>query len=123
MNFVVRGNDRTGGTGTDIRRQDTTPDGGDAGWTQNDVSKIMILELRIWAAEFEGFCIETNGCVEKVKPRTVGAIKEALLRIKIVVRTSVVLVDVVALNQDSLDGSRESRTQPLNNALWIVFCG
>jgi hypothetical protein len=81
----------------------------------------MILKARIRAAKLERVFVERNRFIEKMEPHTVRAITLALLCVEVVVCAAIVLVNVIAFNQDGLHSVREIAGQVLCHDTWAVL--
>src|ERR1039458_6837046 len=112
MDFVIRGDDEPIRTAPHVRGHDTTPDSRDARWAENHISKIVIWESIVGTAQLECLLIELDCLIEKVETHTVGSVVLSLLRIKAVVRASVIFVYVVSLNQYAFDSVRHPVREP-----------
>ena len=102
---MIRGDDEPIRTAPHVRGHDTTPDSRDARWAENHISKIVIWESIVGAAQLECLLIELDCLIEKVETHTVGPVVLSLLRIKVVVRASVIFVYVVSLNEYAFDSA------------------
>ena len=106
---MIRGDDEPARTAPHVRGYDATPDSRDARRAENHISKIVVWESIVGAAQLERLFIKADCLIKKVQTHAVGPIVLPLLRIEVVVRASVIFVDVVSLNQYAFDSAPTSR--------------
>src|ERR1700733_12970536 len=104
MYFVVRSNNVATGAVADVWRQNAAANGCDPRRPQDHVAEIVIAQTvrPLGAGEPQRGFVKCDGRVEKMEPNTIGSVSLSLLHIKIVVRASVIFVDVIPLDEHSL---------------------
>jgi hypothetical protein len=104
-----------------VRAQDRPADGRQTRGPEHHESEVVVLEVRILSAEFQALLFERDRAVEQVESHAIGAIPSSLLRVEVVVCAPVVLVDVVVLDQNSLDRGGQAVGELLRHGLWRVL--
>jgi len=79
----------------------------------------MVLRAAVAAGNVGTGFVVSNGFVKEVQSDAIGPVLTALLRIEVIERAPIVLVDVSVLNKHALGGVRNLRFETLGNSLRI----
>ena len=102
-----------------VRRKYRSPQGGNYGRPQHDVTEVMVLWAVVSGDDVGTGFVIPNLTVKEVQTDAVGSVLATLLGVKVVERAPIVLVDVSVLHKHAFGGGGDFRLETSGNPLWI----
>ena len=104
MHLMIGGDDVPTGTVPNVRRDNAPPDCRDAGRAEYHEPKVVIGQALIGGPQLQRVRVKSYSLIKEMQSNTIRFVPLALLRVEVVVGTSVVLVNVVSLDEHPLHG-------------------
>ena len=102
-----------------LRPEHRSPQGGNYGRTQHDVTEVMMFWAVVSGGNFGPAFVILNLTIKEVQTDAVGSVLTTLLGVKVVERAPIVLVDVPVLHEHAFSGVGDLRLETLRDSCRI----